>query len=121
MKSAEIYIFEIKGNSLKGEMVKVGYGIRKFHDKKLKEEFYESTVDIDVSRFHCYAVEWNSERVTFFIDNKKIREINQSPDYPMRLMLGIFEFPVLEKDIIDRIYPKKLIVDYVRGYKRVDE
>ena len=57
MKSAEIYIFEIKGNSLKGEMVKVGYGIRKFHDKKLKEEFYESTVDIDVSRFHCYAVE----------------------------------------------------------------
>ena len=39
----------------------------------------------------------------------------------MRLMLGIFEFPVLEKDIIDRIYPKKLIVDYVRGYKRVDE
>lgn len=119
--SAEIYVFEIKGNSVKSNAAKIGHGIRKFHDQKIKEEFYESTVDIDVSRFHCYAAEWDSKKITFYIDNKKIRQIDQSPDYPMQLMLGIFEFPVFEKDIIDRIYPKELIVDYVRGYRQVDD
>lgn len=117
-KSAEVYIFEVKGKSVKGNFAKIGYGIRKFQDKKIDEEFYETAVDIDVSRFHCYAVEWDSQKFTFYIDNKKIKQIDQLLDYPMQLMLGIFELPVFEKDIIDRIYPKELIVDYVRCYKR---
>ncbi|GAB2824885.1 glycoside hydrolase family 16 protein [Ferruginibacter profundus] len=120
-KTGEICIFEIKGNALKGNQVIINYGVQKFHDQKIKEDFFQRSFDIDVSWFHCYAVEWDREKVIFFIDNKKIGQINQSPDYPMQLMLGIFEFPVAEKDIIDRIYPKELIVDYVRGYRRVND
>jgi len=44
--------------------------------------------------------------------------VDQSPDYPMQLMLNIYEFPDEGPPQDADAYPKELVVDYVRGYKR---
>lgn len=120
-ESAEICIFEIKGINVEKNSSIIGYGVHKFNDPHLKEEFYEEKFDVDVTEFHIYAAEWTPEKINFFIDNKLIRTINQSPAYPMQFMLNIYEVPIEEeKNGLDLIYPKKFEIDYVRGYKRKD-
>ncbi|NOT94292.1 glycoside hydrolase family 16 protein [Ferruginibacter sp.] len=116
-KSAELCIVEIKGWNIKKRKAKIGMGIHKFNDPKLTEDFSENECKIDVTEFHVYAVEWTKEKIVFSIDHIKVKEIDQSPDYPMQFMLGIYEIP--EKISVNAIktYPKRFIVDYVRGYE----
>jgi hypothetical protein len=116
-RSAEICIFEVKGWNVSAKKAKIGFGIHKFNDPKLKETFFEENFALDATQFHIYAAEWTPQKVSFFIDNQKIKEIEQAPDYPMQLMLGIYELPTKHKDLPDQNYPKDFVVDYVRGYR----
>lgn len=120
-RSSELCIFEVKGASVSKKQATIGYGIHKFNDPLLIEEFYEDTFAIDVTNFHIYAAEWLPNKIIFYIDNQKIKEINQSPNYPMQFMLGIYELPSEKGSEEDSMYPKKFIIDYVRGYKRCSE
>jgi hypothetical protein len=117
-KSAELCVFEVKGWHYNENKATVGFGIHKFNDPNLKEAFYEDDFEIDVTQFHTYGVEWLDDKVVFYIDGLKTREINQSPQYPMQLMLGIYEIPAMKiANSVDK-YPKEFIIDYVRGYQR---
>jgi beta-glucanase (GH16 family) len=74
---------------------------------------------MDARDFQVYTAEWTPEGVSFFVDGERIRSVNQSPDYPMQLMLGIYEFPD-DSGTAERMpadYPKEFVVDYVRGYR----
>jgi hypothetical protein len=65
----------------------------------------------------CSPDELNDARVIaidFYVDNQRIRRINQSPGYPMQFMLAIYELPGAG---VNAVYPKKFVVDYVRGYQ----
>lgn len=116
--SAEICIFEVKGENVQKNKAKIGYGIHQFKDPNVKEAFFEDEFSIDVTQFHIYAAEWTPTYVDFYIDNKFIRRINQSPNYPMQFMLGIYEIPVKRKSLKDKKYPKEFVIDYVKGYKK---
>jgi hypothetical protein len=53
----------------------------------------------------------------------KIKTIQQSPQYPMQFMLGLFEMPYEGAwngpyNPADP-YPKTFTVDYLRGYQRI--
>lgn len=65
-----------------------------------------------------YAAEWTPTQVTFFVDNVPVRTIQQSPQYPMQLMLSVYEFPQ-QVTPAARLgpWPKVFEVDYVRGYQ----
>ncbi len=117
-KSAEICVFEIKGWNIRGSHAKIGYGLHAFGDPAIQEAFYEDEHQIDVKKFHIYAVKWTSKKVSFYIDNKKVREIPQSPGYEMQLMLGIYRIPGKE-NIADKhdTYPNEFMIDYVRVYQ----
>ncbi|MNR98189.1 Glycosyl hydrolases family 16 [compost metagenome] len=117
-KSSEICIFEIKGENVNKESAIIGYGIRPFGDPTLQDEFHEDSFAIDVTKYHVYAVEWTPAYVDFYIDNKKVRTIHQSPNYPMQLMLNIYELPI-EKVRIgkDNQYPKEFTIDYIRVFQ----
>lgn len=117
-KSSEICIFEIKGENVNKESAIIGYGIHPFGDPTLQDEFHEDSFAIDVTKYHVYAVEWTPAYVDFYIDNKKVRTIHQSPNYPMQLMLNIYELPT-EKVRIgkDNQYPKEFIIDYIRVFQ----
>lgn len=116
-RSAELCIMEIKGWQLRPKYAKIGMGLRQFNDPKIVTDFTEDSYPIDVREFHTYAVCWTRDKVVLYIDDFIAREINQSPDYPMQLMLGIYELPEQLTDASTRNYPKEFVVDYVRGYE----
>ena len=97
-----------------------GYGLRAFADLDLQNEFYEELFDIDASDFHVYAAEWTPEGIDFYLDNKLVKRIDQSPDYEMQFMLNIYEVPVdTEPGPNEKRYPKAFEIDYVRAYEPI--
>jgi hypothetical protein len=116
-KSSELCIMEIKGWNIKMNKAKIGMGIHKFNDPKLLEDFSENEYKIDVTEFHIYSAEWTKDKVVFLIDNVIVKEVKQSPNYPMQLMLGIYEIPTNLKDNEESVYPKEFIIDYLKGYQ----
>jgi Glycosyl hydrolases family 16 len=117
--AAEICVCEIFGRDVEPDRAKVGMGVHPFGDPDIVDDFNAETVPIDARDYHVYAAEWTPEGVSFSVDGEQIRSVTQSPDYPMQLMLGIYEFPndsaTAERTPAD--YPKEFVVDYVRGYR----
>ena len=116
-RSAEICVFEIFGRDVAADHVGVGMGLHPFGDPGIVDDFSRETVDIDATDFHVYAAEWTIDDVTFFVDGSRCKRVDQSPGYPMQLMLGIYELPAAEGDERATSYPKVFTVDYVRGYR----
>jgi len=111
-RSAEICVCEIFGRDVEARRAKVGMGVHPFGDPAITDEFKAETVEVDVRDFHVYAADWTPERVAFYVDDEHVKTVEQSPSYPMQLMLGIYEFEPGAN------YPKEFVVDYVRGYRR---
>jgi beta-glucanase (GH16 family) len=116
--SAEICVCEIFGRDVEPEQAKVGMGVHPFGDPDIVDDFAAEPLPIDAREFHAYAADWTPERVSFSVDGEHVRTVEQSPAYPMQLMLGIYEFPDEpgRRDPAER-YPKEFVVDYVRGYR----
>ena len=116
--SAEICVCEIFGRDVERHQAKVGMGVHPFSDPGIVDEFAAETVPIDAREFHVYTAEWTPDRIGFFIDDEHIKTVNQSPDYPMQLMISIYEFPHAGGEPSATPYPKRFAVDYVRGFRR---
>jgi beta-glucanase (GH16 family) len=93
----------------------IGVGIHPFGDPSLRDDFSRVPVAIDARDFHIYAADWTPGGVAFSVDGRAIAAVDQSPSYPMQLMLGIYEFAATDGDPPGS-YPKEFVVDYVRGY-----
>lgn len=116
-RSAEICVCEIFGSDVGPDRATVGVGLHPFGDPRIVDDFTRVTLPIDAREFHVYATEWTPGVVTFFVDGDPVKTVDQSPDYPMQLMLNIYEFPAPEGEAPTRPYPKEFAVDYVRGYR----
>jgi hypothetical protein len=117
-RSAEICVCEIFGRDVGPSDAKVGMGVHPFGDPQIVDDFSAVPVPIDVREFHVYAAEWTPGRVLFFVDGEAVGAVGQAPDYPMQLMLSLYEFP--DETNAERApagYPKEFVVDYVRGYR----
>jgi hypothetical protein len=120
-RSAEICVCEIFGRDVGPKHVSVGIGVHPFGDSSIRDDFSAETVPIDAREFHVYAAEWTPEQVAFFVDGEHLKTVEQSPAYPMQLMLGIYEFPPEEgQEPTTSAYPKAFVVDFVRGYRLVE-
>jgi hypothetical protein len=120
-RSAEICICEIFGRDVTPTAAHVGMGVHPFGDPDIVDDFSAELLPIDAREFHVYAADWAPDHVEFFVDAESVKVIEQSPAYPMQLMLNIYEFPA-EDGAGERgdEYPKEFVVDYVRGYSRRD-
>ncbi len=92
-RSGEILVAEVFGDAIEDGTAVVGMGIRSFRDPDLVEDISTPRLDLDVSERHSYAISWNPGDVEIAIDHVPIRRIDQSPRYPMQLMIGVFDFP----------------------------
>lgn len=119
-QAGEIRVFEIHGGNIRPERSRVDYGILRWNDPNLREECFEDHLEIDAAEYHVYALEWTPTRVDFYVDNRHLRTVHQSPQYPMQFMLGVYERPheVLE-DARDANFPKCCEVDYFRAYQPI--
>jgi beta-glucanase (GH16 family) len=117
-RSAEICVCEIFGRDVGPRHAAVGMGVHPFGDPRIVDEFSAETLPIDARDFHVYAAEWTPEHVAFFVDGALVKTVEQSPSYPMQLMLGIYDFAdAMERDPAARAYPKQFVIDHVRGYR----
>ena len=110
-RSGEICICEIFGRDVGPDSVRVGMGIHPFGDSHLVDDFEQVELPIDATERHTYAAEWTPSGVDFLVDDRLVKHTDQSPDYPMQLMLGIYEFARSPGG-----YPKRFVVEHVRGY-----
>jgi len=59
-----------------------------------------------------------TERVEFFVDGRRVKAVEQSPSYPMQLMLILYEFPAEpETEPSPEAYPNRVVVDFVQGFR----
>jgi hypothetical protein len=112
-RSAEICVCEIFGCDVGRDRTIVGLGLHPFGDPRIVDDFERLELPIDARDFHVYAAEWTREGVVFSVDGEVVKRSAQSPDYPMQLMLGLYEFRAAGG--AGGTYPKELVVDYVRG------
>jgi hypothetical protein len=119
-RSGEICVCEIFGRDVGPDATRIGMGLHPFNDPAITDDFTVETLPIDAREFHVYAAERTPERVEFYVDGEHVKTVNQSPSYPMQLMLGLYEFPGEASDgAREGPFPKEFVVDYVRGYRRV--
>jgi hypothetical protein len=111
-RSAEICVFEIFGSDVSADVTLVGMGIHPFGDPSLVDDFAKVRTGIDVSEWHDYAVVWTADDVTFFIDDQPVHRVGQSPQYPMQLMLSIYDFGFERSSGT----PQPFVIDHVRVY-----
>lgn len=89
--------------------------IKKHHDPRVVDDFSKVAVQSDVCEWHTYSVEWSAESIRFYFDEVCLKTVNQPINYPMQLMLNIYEF---SREATGGIYPKEFAVDWVRGYTK---
>ena len=116
-RSGEICICEIFGREAAAGHARVGMGVHPFGDPALSDDFTKVPVALDVRELHDYAAEWTPERVRFYVDEALVKTVEQSPAYPMQLMLGLYEFRDGDEPG-DGPYPKEFVVERFRASAR---
>jgi hypothetical protein len=96
-RSGEICLFEAFGDALAvgdgGPTAAVGIGLHPFRDPALTDDFAAERLAIDVREPHVYAADWRPGRVDFLVDGRVVRSVAQAPEYPMQMMVAVFDFP----------------------------
>lgn len=118
-RSGEICVFEVFGETIEmrggGATAAVGMGIHPFRDPALADDFATPRLDVDVTEPHVYAAAWRPGRVDFLVDGERIRSLEQAPDYPMQMMIAVFDFPEKAASAAQPDHMPRLAVDSVRG------
>jgi hypothetical protein len=118
-RSGELCIVELFGRDVAPDGSVVGLGIHPFGDPQLVEDFRRVPVAFDAAEPHTYAAAWQPGRTDWYVDDVHVASQDQAPDYPLLLMLDLYELPG-EDGPEARIgpYPKEAVVHHVRGYRR---
>jgi Glycosyl hydrolases family 16 len=117
--SGEICIFEVFGDALEADAgppsAAVGMGLKPFRDPALSWEFEAPRMAIDVSEPHVYTADWRPGGVDFLIDGRLVRTVHKAPDYPMQMMVAVFDFPEKAAASSEPDHVPEFALDYVRG------
>ncbi len=114
-RSGEILVAEIFGEDVRDGTAGVGMGVKAFKDPALKEDWLPEPLKIDVSEFHTYGVDWRPGSLAFSVDGEVVRRHSQAPDYPVTLMIGVFDFPAKgAPDEVD-VHVPEMVISHVRG------
>jgi hypothetical protein len=113
--SGEICVAELFGHAIGPDRSLVRLGVKAHGDPRLTGDVEDVPLDIDATGWHTYSAEWTPERIRFFVDDRLVRTVAQRIEYPLQLMLDLFEFPPgPDRDPAD--YPKTAEVRAVRGW-----
>jgi hypothetical protein len=127
--SGEICVMEVFGNAVRagagfagsldagaGGSADVGIGVKNFRDPALRWDFTADPQEIDISDFHTYGVDWRPGSLSFTVDGKPVRQVDRSPNYPVQLMIGVFDFPDRADPSTSEIPVPELVVSHVIGH-----
>lgn len=86
-------------------------GIKAHHDPRLVTDMVELSVPVDTGHPHTWTVIWGDGQTIIGCEGLVVRRIAQAPDYPLALMIDIFEV-----EAPGGRYPKSFVVHRVRGW-----
>ena len=110
-RCAEICVFEVFGDAVEpGRSAAVGMGLHPFRDPRITEDFAAVPLPLDVAETHDYAVRWTPAEAVFSVDGAEVRRCRRPPDYPMQMMVAVFDFPERSDGSDDHLIPE-LVVD----------
>ncbi len=112
--AGEICVVEVFGKGIDGDSAEVGVGIKKLHDPRLTPGFVSPRLELDVSGYHVYAVEWDAKEAEFMVDDQVIHSSRNPPTYPMQAMLAVFDFPEWSSGGDDHVVPS-FATDWIAG------
>ncbi|WP_129338317.1 glycoside hydrolase family 16 protein [Cellulomonas endophytica] len=104
-RSGEVCVVEVFGDAVRPAAAgapataAVGAGVHRFRDPALTEDWSADRLEVDVSRWHTWAVELAPGSTTVLLDGRPFRHVPQAPDYPLQLFLGVFDFPGRGADV----------------------
>jgi hypothetical protein len=119
-RCGEICVVEVFGDALTtgpdgAPVAALGCGVHAFRDPRLVEEFSADPYPIDVAVDHRYAVSWQPGRVEFRVDGRTVKVAEQAPDYPMQLIIAVFDFPDRAPEGESEVPTPELVVRRVLG------
>lgn len=91
--SGEITVFEAFGHNVGDTSARIGRGIKPIRDDRLDLEFDEGELPVRVEDWNTYAIDWRPGGVDFYVNGILVTRSRQSPDYPMQLMLNLYDLP----------------------------
>ena len=112
--AGELCVVEVFGKGIERGSAEVGVGIKNVNDPRLVHDFVSPRLEIDVSEYHVYAVEWDADQAQFFVDGEVIHASRNPPSYPMQAMLAVFDFPEWGSGSDDHLVPS-FAIDWVAG------
>ena len=115
-RSGEICVMEIFGDTVREDSANVGIGVKKLGDPNLTQDFSADPMPIDVTRFHTYAVDWRPGALEFSVDGQVVKRCDQAPDYPVQLMIGVFDFPDKAGLVPGPVPVPHMVVSHVIGH-----
>jgi hypothetical protein len=110
-RCGEICVVEVFGDA----PAAIGMGIKKIRDPGLTHDFEAPTLAIDVSEHHVYSADWRPGRVDFHVDGELVRTVHQAPDYPLQMIIAVFDFPDHDAAEQHADHVPQFAVDYVGG------
>jgi len=92
-RSGELCVMEVFGRDVHEDQALVGMGFHAFRDPRLVEDFERVPLEIDVTEPHAYEAHWDGDQASFRVDGRVVRMLDAPPQYPLQLMLAVFDFP----------------------------
>jgi glycosyl hydrolase family 16 len=119
-RSAEICVCEVFGRDVGRQESRIGMGVHPFGDPSIIDEFAAEPLPIDARESHLYSAEWTPDFVAFYVDERLVKVVRQSPSYPMQFMLDIYEFRDVPRAPTARdTEARTFVVERFRGYRPV--
>jgi beta-glucanase (GH16 family) len=115
----EIDVFETAGSPPS----KVFFANR-WGTEETERSFGDSFTGPDLSAgFHTIAIEWDRDRITWFIDGKeKFQSVDGIPRQPMYMLIDLAVGGILARTPdASTTFPASLDIDYVRVYRRPEQ
>jgi hypothetical protein len=114
--SGEVCVAELYGSAVGPGGSSVRTGVKAHADPRLREDMADVPLALDATGWHTYAALWTADTTAVYVDDELVRTVDQGMDYPLQLMLDLFEFPA-GPDRDPAAYPKHGDVAAVRGYR----
>jgi hypothetical protein len=109
--AGEICVFEIDAEAI-GPQTRARVGIKAHGDPRLTTDMAGVAVAVDASRRHTWTVIWGDGETIVGCEGVVVRVLPQAPDYPLFLMLDVFEVaPPAGR------YPKTALFHSVRAWE----
>lgn len=108
--AGEICVFEIDAAAISATTT-ARTGIKAHHDPELATDMSEVRLPFDATTPHTWTAVWGQGETVIGCQGRALRHIRQSPDYPLFLMVDLFEIGPPGGH-----YPKAAVVHRVRGW-----